>query len=67
MVTETRTDVAIHLEGVSKSYGEGEVAVHAVRDIDLQVAAGEFVVILGAQAVRARPRSSISSAGSRRS
>jgi putative ABC transport system ATP-binding protein len=47
VVPKTRTDVAIHLEGVSKTYGEGEVAVHAVRDTDLQVAAGEFVVILG--------------------
>ncbi|MGV3572282.1 MAG: ABC transporter ATP-binding protein [Ramlibacter sp.] len=31
-----------------KSYGSGEAAVHALRDVDLDVASGEFVVLLGA-------------------
>jgi len=38
---------AIRLEGVVKTYGSGEVAVHALRGIDLEVAAGTFVVVLG--------------------
>ncbi|KQT10842.1 ABC transporter ATP-binding protein [Ramlibacter sp. Leaf400] len=31
-----------------KTYGSGDTAVHALRDVDLEVAAGEFVVLLGA-------------------
>lgn len=31
-----------------KTYGSGDTAVHALRDVDLDVAAGEFVVLLGA-------------------
>jgi putative ABC transport system ATP-binding protein len=31
-----------------KTYGAGETAVHALRDVDLDVRAGEFVVLLGA-------------------
>ncbi|MBL0419003.1 ABC transporter ATP-binding protein [Ramlibacter sp. AW1] len=31
-----------------KVYGSGEAAVHALRDVDLDVARGEFVVLLGA-------------------
>jgi putative ABC transport system ATP-binding protein len=38
---------AILLEGVTKTYGSGEVAVHALRGIDLDVRAGQFVVVLG--------------------
>jgi putative ABC transport system ATP-binding protein len=37
----------ISLEGVRKTYGSGEVAVHALRDVDLAVGRGSFVVILG--------------------
>src|SRR5579863_6259133 len=33
--------------GLSKTYGSGEAAVHALRALDLDIAAGEFVVILG--------------------
>jgi putative ABC transport system ATP-binding protein len=38
---------AIHVAGVNKTYGEGELAVHALSDVDLQVGDGEFVVLLG--------------------
>jgi putative ABC transport system ATP-binding protein len=35
------------LHHLSKTYGEGTVAVHALRDVSLEVAAGEFIVLLG--------------------
>jgi putative ABC transport system ATP-binding protein len=38
---------AIVLEGLTKSYGEGEIAVRALRGIDLQIWPEEFVVLLG--------------------
>jgi putative ABC transport system ATP-binding protein len=37
----------VRLRGVSKTYGEGAAAVSALRDIDLDTGAGEFVAILG--------------------
>ena len=33
--------------GLTKTYGTGEVAVHALRGIDLRIASGEFVAIVG--------------------
>jgi putative ABC transport system ATP-binding protein len=38
---------AIRLEGVTKVYGSGDVAVHALRGVDLEIPAGQFVVVLG--------------------
>ena len=35
------------LEGLRKTYGEGESAVHALRGLDLTVEAGELLVLLG--------------------
>jgi putative ABC transport system ATP-binding protein len=35
------------LEGLRKTYGEGESAVHALRGLDLRVDAGELLVLLG--------------------
>ncbi len=35
------------LEGVSKTFGEGAAAVHAVRDVHLEVGQGEIVAIVG--------------------
>ncbi|MFG1796310.1 ABC transporter ATP-binding protein [Nocardia sp. NPDC049149] len=43
-----RTRGGITLHGVSKTYGEGEAAVHALADVDLDVKPGELVAILGA-------------------
>ncbi len=37
----------IEAHEVSKVYSHGEVAVHALRDVSLQVLGGEFVVIVG--------------------
>lgn len=37
----------LRLESVAKTYGEGELAVHALRGIDLEIARGDLVVILG--------------------
>jgi putative ABC transport system ATP-binding protein len=33
---------------LSRTYGSGDAAVHALREVDLDVARGEFVVLLGA-------------------
>ena len=38
---------AIVLEGLTKTYGEGEVAVQALRGVDLRIWPEEFVVLLG--------------------
>jgi putative ABC transport system ATP-binding protein len=37
----------IELEGVSKVYGSGELAVTALRSVDLEVAEGEYVAVMG--------------------
>jgi putative ABC transport system ATP-binding protein len=37
----------LELRGVSKVYGDGPTAVHALRDVDLTVAAGELVAVMG--------------------
>jgi putative ABC transport system ATP-binding protein len=35
-------------QGLTKVYGEGPTAVHALRGVDLEIVRGEFVVLLGA-------------------
>ena len=35
------------LDGVAKTYGAGELAVHALRTADLNIPAGQFLVLLG--------------------
>ena len=37
----------IRLQGVDKTFGEGELAVHALRDASLEIERGQFVVVLG--------------------
>src|ERR1044071_8499615 len=39
---------ALHIRGLSKVYGHGPDAVHALDGIDLDVAAGELVCLVGA-------------------
>lgn len=38
----------LRIRSLCKTYGIGETAVHALRDIDLEVRSGEFIVLLGA-------------------
>jgi putative ABC transport system ATP-binding protein len=38
----------VKLEGVSKTYGAGDTAVHAVQNVDLTVERGEYLAIMGA-------------------
>jgi putative ABC transport system ATP-binding protein len=44
---KTDTQPLIQLKNASKVYGTGEVKVYALRDADLEIDRGEFVVILG--------------------
>ena len=39
--------MSIIMKHVDKTYGEGAAAVHALRDVDLEIPAGEFAVLLG--------------------
>ncbi len=41
-------NVVFHARGLTKIYQTGEVEVHALRDVDLEIARREFVVLLGA-------------------
>jgi putative ABC transport system ATP-binding protein len=34
-------------KAITKTYGEGETAVHALKSVDLQISRGEFIVLLG--------------------
>ncbi|MUL64467.1 macrolide ABC transporter ATP-binding protein [Mycobacterium sp. CBMA 234] len=45
-MTETKRG-GVRLHGVSKTYGQGEGMVHALRNIELDIPAGELVAILG--------------------
>lgn len=40
-------EILIRLEGVTKDYRMGDVIVHALRGLDLEVRRGEFIVLLG--------------------
>jgi putative ABC transport system ATP-binding protein len=46
-VEDYRADRLIELRGVSKTYGHGQAAVHALTDVSLQIASSEFVAIMG--------------------
>ena len=44
----TKTKNAFRTRGITKVYGTGEAAVHALRGVDLELPTGELVVLLGA-------------------
>jgi len=46
--TATQATPVFEAQALSKTYGEGETAVHALRGVDLAVRRGEFIVLLGA-------------------
>jgi putative ABC transport system ATP-binding protein len=46
-VSARREEIAVLLDGVSKTYGRGRTAVNALRDAGLQVRPGELVAITG--------------------
>ncbi len=45
--TAEHSNIAFHTEGLTKVYGEGPAAVHALRGVDLDIPSGEIVVLLG--------------------
>ena len=47
MASPTARRGGVQLRGVSKTYGSGDVAVAALRDVDLDIEPGEMVVMLG--------------------
>lgn len=47
MSTATSTDPLVELRGISKHFGEGETRVDALRDLTLDIGAGEVVGLLG--------------------
>jgi len=46
-VSGERRRPTLFLRNVSKSYGQGEIAVHALREIDLVIDRGDFVAVMG--------------------
>jgi putative ABC transport system ATP-binding protein len=42
-----RADPLLRVRGLTKTYGGGPIPVHAVRDVDLDVDAGEVVLVMG--------------------
>ena len=46
-MAESSATVAVRLEEVRKTYHTGEVDVHAVRGVSLEIARGEFVALMG--------------------
>ena len=45
---DSSASVSVRLENVEKTYRTGEVDVHAVRGVSLEIARGEFVALMGA-------------------
>ncbi|MDQ1577952.1 MAG: putative transport system ATP-binding protein, partial [Microbacteriaceae bacterium] len=46
-MTSLTEELALELEDIHQIYGSGDAAVHALRGITLQVAAGDYVAIVG--------------------
>lgn len=43
-----KSDAAVQATGLTKTYGEGETEVHALRSLDFEIPRGDFVVLQGA-------------------
>jgi len=43
----TGSPAAISVRKLSKTFGEGDIAVHAVTAVDLDVATGEVILVMG--------------------
>lgn len=43
-----RAEIVLRAKGLTKVYGSGEAEVHALRSVDLDIHAGELLVLLGA-------------------
>ena len=46
-INHTDNPPLIELQGVTKVYGTGQAAMHALRGIDLRIDEGEFVAVMG--------------------
>src|SRR6476619_5071687 len=47
-MVDSPATVMVRLENVEKTYRTGEVDVHAVRGVSLEISRGEFVALMGA-------------------
>ena len=47
MTDDASQDALIALAGITKTYGQGTAAFQALRGVDLEIAAGEFVAVMG--------------------
>jgi putative ABC transport system ATP-binding protein len=47
MTTTSDASVAISVRRLTKSFGQGDIVVHAVNGVDLDVAVGEVVLVMG--------------------
>ncbi|MEL7003497.1 MAG: ABC transporter ATP-binding protein [Bacteroidota bacterium] len=47
MENNTQDNYVIHTKNLSKTYGEGEVSVKAVNNVDLHIERGEFTALVG--------------------
>ena len=47
LMVDSSAPVAVRLEDVQKTYRTGEVDVHAVRGVSMEIARGEFVALMG--------------------
>ena len=46
-IVGTSTPPAVEARGLSRVYGDGPDAVHALREVDLSIGAGEFLAVMG--------------------
>lgn len=46
-MTDTTNGTGIHIEGLSKRYGEGATAVDALKEVNMHVAPGEVIGLIG--------------------